>query len=333
MNTNIAGGATAPRVAVSVVTHNNEGCLVAFLDALRGQRGSEWEAFFFDSASSDETLALLTAASTGEIHAHATNIGYGRGHNHNIGRSGTEYVLILNADLEFGPDMIARLVHHMDTHPAEAIAGPAILEGESKTLFPPRMFYPGEGMIPLEKGLRRREIAWINGCCMIVRRSAIESLGGFDADYFLYQAETDLCLRARRAGFTIGHAADVVVNHLHRQSQRDITEYAYGRKIFEGSAVFWRKHYSPGDFARMVRFQYWMSRLLLALGKPLALLPSMSHVLRSDRLRARRDVCADLLSMQAKGREPRAVPGRIVTRQSRVALEWLIRGRFPLDDY
>ena len=164
MKTGITDGATAPRVTVSVVTHNNERCLGAFLDALRGQQGSEWEACFFDSASSDETLALLTAASPGEIHAHETNIGYGRGHNHNIKRCGSEYVLILNADLSFGPDMIARLVNHMDTHPAEAVAGPAILEGESKTPFPPRMFYPGEGMIPLEKGLRRSEIAWINGC-------------------------------------------------------------------------------------------------------------------------------------------------------------------------
>lgn len=330
---NTAAPSREPSVVVSVVTHNNAGCLEVFLAALRSQRGVEWEARFFDSASTDETPTLLAEAGLGITHAHESNAGYGRGHNYNIARSSAEYILVLNADLEFGPDMVARLLRHMQLHPEHGIAGPAIVEGEARKPFPPRMFYPGEGMIALERGLRRREIAWINGCCMMLRRSAIEALGGFDEDYFLYQAETDLCLRARRAGHTLGFAPDVTVVHLHRQSQRDDSEYEYGRRLFEGSAVFWRKHYSPADYSRLVRFQYRLSRLLLLFGKPLGLLPSMSHPLGSERLRARRDVCADLVKANASHPGTRVVPGRIVTRQSRVALEWLIQRRFPLDDY
>jgi N-acetylglucosaminyl-diphospho-decaprenol L-rhamnosyltransferase len=55
-------------------------------------------------------------------------------------------------------------------------------------------------MIALESGLRRREIAWLSGCCLIIRRAALERLAGFDPDYFLYQEDTDLRLLVSRYG-------------------------------------------------------------------------------------------------------------------------------------
>lgn len=58
-------------------------------------------------------------------------------------------------------------------------------------------------MVPLEPGLRGKEYAWISGCCLAIRRAVLEQVGGFDPDYFLYQEETDLCLRVRRAGYRI----------------------------------------------------------------------------------------------------------------------------------
>src|SRR5262249_27306405 len=176
-----------------------------------------------------------------------------------------------------------------------SLAGPRILEGSAKQPFPPRYFYPGEGMIALEPGLRRHEIAWLNGCCLIVRREAFERLGGFDPDYFLYQGETDLCLRARRAGYRIGYAGNTSVHHLHRQSQRELSDYEYARRIFQGSAVFWGKHYTSRDVLHMVRFQYWISRLVLGLGPMRRRLPELPAVLSEARLRARSDICREWL--------------------------------------
>ena len=49
-------------------------------------------------------------------------------------------------------------------------------------------------MVALERGLRTTEIAWLSGCCFIVRRGVSEALGGFDPDFFLYQEDTDFCL-------------------------------------------------------------------------------------------------------------------------------------------
>ncbi len=319
------------KVTVSVVTYNNAECLPEFLESLASQRGVDYECFFFDNASTDDTVELLTKTGQHDVRANCKNIGYSGAHNANLARATSEYFVVLNADLRFSPDMLRDLVAHLDANPAEAVAGPAVLEGNQMKPFAPRRFYPGEGMIPLEPQGTKHESAWINGCCMIIRRSSLEEVDGFDEDYFLYQAETDLCLRLRRAGYRIGHCNDVVVHHHHRQSQRDISEYEYGRRLYEGNSIFWRKHYSPADAAAIARFQRRVCGLLLNLHMPLEKLTKRAAFSR-DRLRARRDVCAELLETpQLRGQASRLRP--IAARQSRLALALIRRRRFPLDDY
>lgn len=325
---------SAPQISVSVVTYNNAQGLPVFLDSLRQQEGVSWEAFFFDNGSHDATQDLIRKADLGELLVSETNIGYGRAHNHNAARSRGSYLLILNPDLRFDPDLFASLLGNVKAHPELVFVGPSILEGPNRRPFPPRRFYPGEGMIALEPGLRREEIAWLNGCCLLVQRAAFEKLGGFDTDYFLYQAEADLCLRARRAGYRLGYVGNAVVYHGQRESQRDLSEYEYSHRIFEGTAVFWKKHYRPEDVVRMLRFQYWMCGVFLALGGLRARMPLSQHLLTDARLRARRDICAKLLETHPDhARVLGDISPRIAARQVRLIIEWMRQGRFPLDDY
>jgi GT2 family glycosyltransferase len=186
-------------------------------------------------------------------------------------------------------------------------------------------------MIELGHAMSRSEIAWLNGCCILARRDVLQQLSGFDEGFFLYQAETDLCLRARRLGYSLGWVSDVTVHHLHRQSQRDISEYEYSRRLFEGSAVFWRKHYSAGDVVQMAQFQARWSSALLALAVPFERLLPLQ--LRRDRLRARRDVCREVAASSESAEGKMGTRRGIISRQSRLALEWVRQGRFPLDDY
>jgi GT2 family glycosyltransferase len=316
------GLSSDPILSVSVVTYNSSHCLPAFFASLRQQRDVKWELFYFDNASRDGTAELIRQEKLGELFVSEENIGYGRAHNHNAIRCRGAYLLFLNPDLEFGPDLFASLVRYLEQHPSHALAGPRILEGDARREFPPRHFYPGEGMVALEPGLRRATIAWLSGCCLLVRREVFDKVGRFDPDYFLYQEETDLCLRARRAGYHIGHAGDTAVNHLHRQSQRELSENEYRRRIFEGSALFWEKHYARRDVLRMVRFQYWVTRMLLGLKPIRRWLPPLPAVLSESRLQARNDVCRRWLEKHGYRRIGLCgVPGKIASRQCHIAIE------------
>lgn len=326
--------AGSPRLSVSVVTHESESCLPEFLAGLRRQTGVAWEARFVDTASSDRSAALVRAAGVGELEALDQNLGYSRAHNLNAARCRGEHLLLLNPDLRLEPGLFAGLVAHLDAHPEQALVGPRVFEGPRERPFPPRRFYPGEGMIPLESGLRRREIAWLSGCCLAVRRTVFDELGGFDPGFFLYQAETDLCLRARRAGHRIGWVEELAVHHLHRQSQRQLSDYQHALRIFDGSAAFWRKHYSTRDLRRLLRFQIAICALLLPAARVGGRLRSWPDALAEPRLRARRDVCRRQLADSADARAPSpSWNGSILLRQIGLVAAWAASGRFPLDDY
>lgn len=46
-------------------------------------------------------------------------------------------------------------------------------------------------------------MASVTGADLMVRRSVLSSIGGFDADFFMNYEETELCLRIHRSGWDI----------------------------------------------------------------------------------------------------------------------------------
>jgi GT2 family glycosyltransferase len=210
-----------------------------------------------------------------------------------------------------------------------------VLEGPQRIPFPPRRFYPGEAMIPLEPGLHRTEPAWITGACLAVRRSVFETAGGFDPDYFLYFEETDLCLRIRRAGYRIGWLPQFTVWHTGQHSHAALSEYQRACNLFSGLTVFWQKHYDLRDVRSMLRFQCLAASVMLLCGR---LLPGEARrrpAFRRERLRARRDMFRRWLMRQRSPLLPVDFRSwRIFARMLHLALAWLRGGgRLDLDDF
>jgi GT2 family glycosyltransferase len=321
---------TAPDLSVSIVTYNSAHCLNTLLDSLALQEGVRWELFVVDNASSDDSAARVREWKHANITINRSNVGFGRGHNQNLYRFRGRHVLFLNPDLTFSPGLFAGLVNFLDANPGVAVAGPAIVEGAHRIPSPPRRFYPGESIVALEPELRRKDYAWVSGCCLAIRRPILQELGGFDPDYFLYGEETDLCLRVRQAGYKVSWCPEHEVEHAGLQSQIDLSDYARFRNLFEGTALFWEKHYPASEVRSMIQFQYLLTRLLLPL---LEVLPSsLTTGIHAERIRARRDVCRELVSRLAAYSSTGSY-WRIGMRQLRVLVEWARGGAFPLDAY
>jgi len=328
--------ASEPDASVSIVTFDSADCLRELIASLRAQIGVTFEVHLVDNASRDAEAARRHVEGAPFVDAtwNTENVGYGRAHNQNLSRFRGRYVLLLNPDVRFGPDLLARLVAFLDAHLDVAIVGPRIVEGSSRREFPPRRFYPGEGMVALERGFDRREIAWLNGCCLMIRRPVLAALGGFDPDYFLYAEDPDLCLRARRAGHRIGWCPTAEAIHEHQQSQTGSSADERSRRLFRGVSIFWEKHYRPADVRRMMRFQSWSCGLLLATGPALRALAHRWPALEPARIRGRRDICREWMARHTM--RPAALtdlPVSIALRQVTLLRHWLVRRRPPLDDY
>ncbi len=184
--------------------------------------------------SSDQAAQTALADAGLEVTwvAAGRNLGYGQAANLGARAAGDGDLLVCNPDLVVRPGMLARLAEVLADDPAAAIVGPE-LQNPDGTVYPSGRTFPslldaaGHGMIGLlwpanpfsrryrrldwDRG-KRQAVDWVSGACFLVRREAWDALAGFDARYFMYMEDVDLCWRAGRQGWRVVYqpAAQVV---------------------------------------------------------------------------------------------------------------------------
>jgi GT2 family glycosyltransferase len=112
------------------------------------------------------------------------------------------------------------------------------------------------------------DVDWMLGACLLVRRSILTTVGGFDPDYFLYGEEIDLQYRIRQLGWRVVYVPSRGVVHHAGQSTRQapLTTTLHN---YRGRWLFVRKHYpwwSSGAYmvktvtALLIWLVYWATR-------------------------------------------------------------------------
>jgi N-acetylglucosaminyl-diphospho-decaprenol L-rhamnosyltransferase len=81
------------------------------------------------------------------------------------------------------------------------------------------------------------------GGALLLRREALERVGLFDEDFFMYFEEVDLCLRLRRAGWEVRYFPGVTVVRYESQFGADVPERRIN-ELWRGRHRYWRKHHS-----------------------------------------------------------------------------------------
>ncbi len=196
-----------------------------------------------DNDSRDGSEAILRAALEREgwrdvqILQTGHNGGFGFGNNYAIRRAlcstdAPDFVYILNSDAFPEPDAVEALLRFFDAHPRAGIAGSALTGTDgvphiSAFRFPTLAseiagsFRLGllskllpDAEVPIQpRPDRSREVDWLAGASMMIRREVLEDVGLFDETFFLYFEETDLCRRARAAGWPTWYVVESRVAH------------------------------------------------------------------------------------------------------------------------
>src|SRR4051794_1917336 len=223
--------AGAPRVDAVVVAYNNARTLRACVEPLAAM--PDVAVTVVDNASPDDTAAAIDGVDAALVRAER-NGGFAAGCNLGAARGSAEYVLLLNPDARVAEADLMRLVAVLDARPDAALAAPRILEDDGSLAYSLRRFPRRRSTFAQALFLHRvwpraawtdesvREPAayeapgspeWVSGACMLVRRSALEQVGGLDESYFLYCEDTDLCARLREAGWDIRYEPAATVHH------------------------------------------------------------------------------------------------------------------------
>lgn len=93
-----------------------------------------------------------------------------------------------------------------------------------------KSFYKGE-----------KEVGWVSGSVMIIKKEVVENIGGLDENIFMYCEDTDYCIRAKRAGFKVGWTDKAKVYHLGGGSSKDPKLIQWVGE-FKGLVYIYRKH-------------------------------------------------------------------------------------------
>jgi GT2 family glycosyltransferase len=230
-----------PAVCAVVLNHKEEAATLRCVAALRASRYPDVTVVVVDNDSGPDEVALLRAGVPRVLESGA-NLGYAGGNNVGIRfalDAGAEAVWIVN------PDAIVhrRALEHMArlARGTVGIVGSRILEGAAEVptvqSLGGRVVWEAGGRSELlEKGLqaprllrgRTREVDFVHGASMLVRREVFEEVGLLPEEYFMYFEETEFCVRAARAGFRIVVSpwADVV-HHTARSSGLPGEVYVY----------------------------------------------------------------------------------------------------------
>ncbi|MEL6185937.1 MAG: glycosyltransferase family 2 protein [Myxococcota bacterium] len=191
--------------------------------------------------SYEKIEAGIAAADWGdrvELIASGRNGGFGFGNNVGMRRgfaSGElpEYVYLLNPDAKTDPGAVKALIDAMDARPDAGIAGSYIhlmdgspfvnafnfhgvlseLEGNVR-FGPLTKLLAGQSILVRPTPETTTEVDWVGGASMMMRRSMLDEIGLFDETFFLYFEETELCLRAKKAGWKTLYVPESSVGHI-----------------------------------------------------------------------------------------------------------------------
>lgn len=220
------------RVDVVVVSYNSENHLRAAVEPLAAL--PDVRVIVVDNASADRSLECVTDLRITPIPQPA-NRGFAYGCNVGWRAGDAPFVLLLNPDAELEEASLRRLIATLEVNNRVGAAGPKIVEADgsldfSQRRFPrlrstyaqallahrilPRAAWTDELVRDPEAYERPGSPDWLSGACLLVRRDALERLGGLDEGFFLYCEDLDLCRRLRDDDYDVRFVPEAVCVHV-----------------------------------------------------------------------------------------------------------------------
>jgi GT2 family glycosyltransferase len=185
------------------------------------------------------------------------NRGFTKAVNHGIKTrdADCEYVVVLNQDCYLNKDAISKMVEFMDAHPDCFLGGikqlhsddtDVIIHGGCTQAYPHGRHLGGS----VKQGHCNKDakMPWVNGACMIVNCSEIETVGLMDENYFLVGSDSDWAYTARLRHLEVWYIADAIA--IHEQGISAVNDDREFRWRMDMDMIYWRDKWLEGNEAR-----------------------------------------------------------------------------------
>lgn len=248
-------------LAIIIVTFNSVDEIDGCLQSLDGYTAPfPTTITVVDNASADGTAEHVRQRwPSVQVIDSGGNVGFAKANNIGIRATESDYVLLLNPDTVAPPGAIQTLVRGLASHPEAAIAGARLL---GPTGFPElswgaaitpwnetkQMLFSRLYLRKIRSVVRRmdrlsrqaREVDWVSGACMVIRRADLAAVGGLDERYFMYNEDVDLCVEMSKRGRTTLYVAGAEVLHYRGKSAPKNPELERRRQL--SHVAYYEKH-------------------------------------------------------------------------------------------
>ena len=245
-------------VSIIYVNYRTSRLLIDSINSVKEKtQGILYEIIIVDNNSGDGSLAKIQ-----EIHPDVItiqsekNVGFGRANNLGLKKADGKYIFFLNPDTLLRNNAIGELFRFLELNVNVGACGGNLYdeEGNATTsfsrkypsflwellgiLYIPSLCFSSRRSLFFNHEGKPIKVASVTGADLMVRRSVLSSIGGFDADFFMNYEETELCLRIHRSGWDIYSVPSAQITHLEGRASYIKQSRLYF--LYEGQYIYFR---------------------------------------------------------------------------------------------
>jgi GT2 family glycosyltransferase len=232
---------------------------------LESARERTIELVVIDNASSDGSVeAIREAYADVRLIQNSTNLGFGAACNQGIRATDCKFVLLLNSDARLNAQAFQALCDCMERNERCGVAGCRLIDASGAEVVNTRHFLTPLNQAveltgikaglqylkrthrtQLDRRLADCAVDWIDGACLLLRRSALDEVGTFDERFFMYSEDEDLCFRLRQRGWQVCFCGGGTALHIGGASSQ-FHKSELLRQFYRSQMLFLSKHRGKG---------------------------------------------------------------------------------------
>lgn len=259
-------------VSIVIVNYNSKDYLSDCIFSIRNTvKKASHEIIIVDNNSQDGSPEYIRKVFYDSILiANKTNCGLSKACNQGIEISRGRHVLLLNNDTVLLPNAIDDMLAIMDKTPGIGLLGCRLLNSDGSLQqsfgkvinftndFARKYFInlyekhknPLVGKFLAWTHSTAKEVDWVKGACMLLRREAVLDADMMDDNFFMYMEEVDLGIRVRQLGWKVWYTPDIEI--IHRGGGSTSTNsYRASVEYRRSQLYFYKKHYGRNGLIRL----------------------------------------------------------------------------------
>lgn len=227
-------------LSIIIVNTNNckilEECLASVFAATHSPK---LEVIVSDNGSTDGSQEMIRSKFPQvKLIENGENLGFIKASNKGLNLASGRYLMLLNDDTLVKDSALDKMMDFMDANPMAGACGPLLLNPDGTPQRQGGLFGS-----KFWKSNELKEVKFIIGACLMLRREVFEQIGPMDEKLFFYNDDLDWCMSIRRAGWKIYFLPQAQVMHYGGYSSKRVFNRRLFVEGFRGGLYFCRKHY------------------------------------------------------------------------------------------